>query len=134
MKTQIGLPPWHRAPLPWIIAAEIILLAILGALTWQFAERYHVVPAIAALPGRIESLPAGLTAPSPSATPNLTSSPLPTGAAPPPNLAPDAITLNREEARWSMAQWSIIGALEGVARRYVESVVLPAINSARTHA
>ena len=120
-----------RSPLAWMVAAEVFVVAALVAVAW------HVV----ALAGHSVSPPAQVLAPGPtddaSPLPELpTFNPVnPRGPLPGLNVDPSfwrnrLAHLNEDQTYLEQLEWRIVRNAEDAIQRYLETVVLPAIQRA----
>ncbi|MGH7904248.1 MAG: hypothetical protein ACREPA_09010 [Candidatus Dormibacteraceae bacterium] len=127
-----------RKPLAVLICAEIAVGAALVTVAWRViagVEHPRRAPVAAAQRGT----PTG-AAPAPGSGPATGSAPflpaLPAAGSRPSraHLATDRgfmrgqlSGINREQSAWAKAEWGIIDAVLGAARRYIEGVVVPAV-------
>jgi hypothetical protein len=133
-----------RRPIAWLIAAEIVVVAALGAVTWSVITE-RMAGGSSAASGPVLTQPLDTASPQPSAgaspSPNLTaglhSSPPARALGPTPGMSTDAdfwrahlSRVNRDDAGWEQAQWRIARAVVEFARGYLEQVVIPAIERA----
>lgn len=133
-----------RAPLAWLVTAEIVVVAALLAATWHFVEAHHLA-AQSPLPGVVRARqpggPGPGVSPPPSApAPGTPGAPTSIGAhaaGPTPGLATDGsfwrgqlADVNREQSSWQRAQWAFIQSAITAARTYIERVVVPGIERA----
>jgi hypothetical protein len=127
-----------RPPLVFLVMAEAALVAILGGVTWHvWQDRFAPGPAAvatlpAAPPPAATSRRAGLPAsPSPPpSTPTPTPRPGPTPGLPRTNadfLTREMAELNRVERTFEDLEWRATKAVVDGIQRYIEGVVLPAI-------
>jgi hypothetical protein len=120
-----------RQPIAWMVAAEVVIVAALAGLAWH--EVAGVGPA---------SIPFVVPAPAPrDSTPDV-----PADALAPPTPAPARLLpglnvdpgfwrrrlagLNEAEAQFETLEWRIIHSAMDTTRRYVDTVVIPAIEQA----
>ena len=128
-----------RPPLVFLVVAEALLVALLGAVTWHvWQDRFGPGPA----PAAVSAVPA---APPPAAVPRrsgLPVSPSPPVSTPPPTPRPgptpalrtDSSFLSRElgelnqvEQTFEDLEWRVTKAIVDGIQRYIEGVVLPTI-------
>jgi hypothetical protein len=123
-----------RKPLPWMVLAECAIVAALLLVAWHL---------IANPPVFDSSVPAEVPAPAESGGVDAPVVPEPSGQSIPqalpllPGLNLDAsfwrlrlAELNRDQAAFEALEWRLVHSAIGAARRYVESVVLPAVTRA----
>ena len=121
-----------RSPLAWMVAAEVVVVALLLAVAWQLVAGGRPAAALpVVVPGPAASDPADpglprldvpVVAPSPGPGPGL-------------NVAAGFWRarlgdLNREQALFVQLEWRLVGAAEAAVRRYLETAVLPAVRRA----
>lgn len=135
----MSLPALLRPPLVWLAVAEAIAVVVLTVVAWNvWSSRQGAPPAAAAAP--VASPPAGATegiAGAPTEVPSptgMTASPEP-GPTPGLRSDPDFLLrqfheINRVETTLHEVQWRIIKALVDAIQRYLEGVVLPAVEDA----
>lgn len=127
-----------RPPLVFLVLAEALLLAVLGAAAWHVWQgrfgpgpaAVAVVPAPAPLPVITSRTPADAATPSPPvSTPPPTPRPGPT-----PGLRTDSSFLSRElvelnqvEQTFEDLEWRVTKAIVDGIQRYIDGVVLPTI-------
>ncbi len=127
----------RRRPLVWMIAAECCLIAAFGVAAWRVVAAHRGAPA----PDLVATVPdlANPPAPEPQPAAGGVAAPVPSGAArragtgPTPGLTQDAAfvsRLNKDDAAWEAAQWRMTSAAIAWARRYIDAVVVPAIERA----
>jgi hypothetical protein len=128
-----------RPPLVWLVTAEAMLVAILGAVAWHvWQERSPAGPASAiAIPHAAAPAPRGSSPPGAGAQPQPSASSPPTAtprAGPTPGIRTDAdflsrqlSELNRVEATFEDLEWRATRAIVDAIQRYVDGVVLPSI-------
>ena len=129
-----------RRPLPWLLAAEAVVLLALGLAGWRLVSDRLAPPppaGLASLP-----LPPAAVAPSARPSPPATATPAPSrpaaaGTGPPPGLATspafwqrNLTQLNRDEASWEAVEARAMQAVEDFTRAYLQQVVLPAVKAA----
>jgi hypothetical protein len=131
-----------RRPFTWLVVAEVVVVGGLAAATAHvFASRAEAPAAAEPLP-----LPAASGSPPSRPTPRLTASPgavvavttpTPRRVGPTPGLDTSAgflgarlKAINRDESAWERSEWTIIQAVLGFARAYIDSVVLPGVRAA----
>lgn len=121
-----------------IVAGEALVLCALGVAAWHVYQAHVAVPPRATASGAgpipATSLPAPRLSPSPPAARPAVSPPAPRAT---PGLASSdaflgtqARNLNRDQAAWEAAQWSLVKAAMDVGRSYIEKVVTPAVDRA----
>src|SRR5436853_99339 len=121
-----------RSPLTWIVGAEVVVVALLGFAAW------HVLTSAAPLGSVGPSI--GAADPSAGGSTDLPDLGLPASAGekgPLPGLNLSSAfwrgrlaDLNRDQAFVAQLEWRVVHAATDAARRYVESVVLPAVRRA----
>jgi hypothetical protein len=118
-----------RKPLPWIVICECVIVAALAIVAWHMVAAASSSP-VAGAPAATPSTPAVQTAsPAPRAPePRLSVRPLL------PGLNVDSrfwrarlAELNQGESSFEQLEWKIVHAAMDTARRYVKSVVMPAL-------
>jgi hypothetical protein len=122
-----------RKPLPWMVLAECAIVAALLLVAW------HLI----ASPPVISNVPAEVPAPAESGdagqpvVPELEVQPKPQAVPLLPGLNLEAsfwrtrlAELNRGQAAFEALEWKLVHSAMAAARRYVESVVLPAVTRA----
>jgi hypothetical protein len=123
-----------RKPLPWMVLAECAIVAALLLVAWHLIANPPVVdsraPAEVASPGEsgdagVPVVPGPAGQSEPQALPSL------------PGLNFEAsfwrvrlAELNRGQAAFEALEWKLVHSAMNAARRYVESVVLPAVTRA----
>ncbi len=134
-----------RRPFTWMVVAEVVVVGGLAAAT------AHVFAARAEAPAAAESLPLPARGSPPSRpAPRLTASPgaVVAVATPPPRrvgptpgldtsagfLGARLKSINRDESAWERSEWTIIQAVLGFARAYIDGVVLPGVRAAEERA
>ena len=133
-----------RPPLVFLVLAEAVLVAILGAVAWHvWQDRFEPGPAAvaaasppAALPVTTSRRPAGAASPSPApvSTPPRNSRPGPTPGlrTDPGFLSRELSELNQVEQTFEDLEWRVTKAIVDGIRRYIEGVVLPTIERAES--
>lgn len=120
-----------RKPLAWMIAAEVVVVALLVAGAFHFLQGARQQAVASTLPAaRVPvrpATPSSAPAPAPSATPTPGKSTAPTPGA---GLPFDIATLNSDAASWERLQERLTKALTRALRLYVETVVVPAVERA----
>jgi hypothetical protein len=125
-------------PFTWLVLAEIVVVAGLGAAAWHVATSHVNAPAAHGL-GRLPSALAavGVLAPATPAPRVAIATPVPKRAGPTPGLAlsPSFLggelhRINDDESSWEHSEWTIIQAGLGFARVYVDQFVLPGVRAA----
>lgn len=128
------MPNLLRKPLPWIVICECAIVAALAIVAWHMVASSPPSP-VFGVQAAAPTPPAGRPA---SAAPRM-----PAGNAkaevPPllPGLNVDSsfwkgrlAELNRGESSFEQLEWKIVHAVMDAARRYVKSVVMPAVTRA----
>jgi hypothetical protein len=126
---------FFRPPLVWLVSAELVLVAVLGAIAWHvWQERSPAAgPAAAGVP-RVSAPPLRPTTrprpqpsapPVPGATPR--AGPTPGIRTDPDFLSRQLVELNRIETTFEDLEWRVTRAVVDAIQRYVEGVVLPSI-------
>jgi hypothetical protein len=123
-----------RKPLPWMVLVECAIVAALLLVAWHL---------IADPPVFDSNVPAEVLAPAESGEAGVPVVPGPSGQSKPqaPLLLPGLnfeasfwrvrlAELNRGQAAFEALEWKLVHSAIGAARRYVESVVLPAVTRA----
>jgi hypothetical protein len=127
----------RRRPLVWMIAVECCLVIAFGVAAWRVVVSHRA----ASPPGPLASVPdlANPLAPDPqpaaggSVVPAPSRGPRRPATGPTPGLTQDATfvsRLNTDDAAWEAAQWRLTSAAIAWARRYIDAVVVPAIERA----
>jgi hypothetical protein len=120
-----------RSPLTWFIAAEFVVLGALVALTWTVIASANrpAPPVVAGVPLATDDPASDLPD-----LPQLNASPL---RGPLPGLAVDPGfwrerlgQLNADQVLLEQLEWQIVHSAQAAAQRYVETVVLPAVQRA----
>jgi hypothetical protein len=121
-----------RAPLTWMVLAEILVVAALVALAW------HVVAGASSKEAASPALaqPAdGSVSPSPPS--DLPQANRPAVAAPLPGLNLDTAfwrqrldEMNREQVFFEELEWRVVHSAVDAMQRYLETVVVPAVRRA----
>jgi len=121
-----------RSPLTWMMAAEIAVVGALVVVAWHV-----VVPATRPAVASSTLTPAEATADESNPLPDLPILSSPRGQGPLPGLNlesafwRDRLTqLNRDQVDLEQLEWQIVHSAEDAVKRYVETVVLPAIQRA----
>lgn len=126
-----------RSPLSWMVAAEVVVVTLLVAVAWQLVagvmHSHPAVPAVAAAGASPAPAPAdpGLGLPEldiPIVSPRQ-------GPMPGLNLASAfwrsrLAELNRDEGVFVELEWRLVRAAESAVKRYIDTVVLPAVRRA----
>ena len=121
-----------RSPLTWIVSAEIAVVATLVFMAWGVVSgtaRSVVLPPSLQVPG--------LTDEDTTVLPDFPLQSSPDENGPPPGLNLGSrfwrarlIQLNRDQALLARLEWRLVHGAMDAARRYFESVVLPAVRRA----
>jgi hypothetical protein len=128
-----------RKPLTWMVLAEIVVVAALGAVSW------HLITGVAGSQGAPVVIPEVAPVPDGSAVPDLPPgvlSPPEASAAPMlPGLNVDPAfwrarlaALNEAEAQIEALEWRIVHSALETIQRYLDSVVIPAVERAERRA
>ena len=120
-------------PLTWLVLAEALVVTALVGFAWYVYSAPGgpppLLPAIARPP--VEPGPRGPSGGLPVTKPK--PSPASGRTVPAPGLLPpDLAGLNRDQADWERAEAGIVAALLSAARRYLDAVVLPAVERAES--
>jgi hypothetical protein len=123
-----------RKPLPWMVLAECAIVAALLLVAWHLIANPPVIDA---------NVPAEVAAPAESDGAGAPIVPGPSGQSKPqgvpllPGLNFESsfwrlrlAELNRGQAAFEALEWRLVHSAMNAARRYVESVVLPAVTRA----
>jgi hypothetical protein len=129
-----------RPPLVWFAAAETMLIAVLGTVTWHVWLGRTAPPAIPLVAGAPPAAAPPPGVPMPAIDPNQPAALPPTAPAPAPAVGPtpgirtdadfmsrELSELNRVEATFEDLEWRVTRAVADAIQRYVEGVVLPSI-------
>jgi hypothetical protein len=127
-----------RKPLPWMVLAECAIVAALLLVAWHLIANPPVIDS---------NLPAEFPAPAESGEAGAPVVPGPASQSKPqalpslPGLNFEAsfwrvrlAELNRGQAAFEALEWKLVHSAIGAVRRYVESVVLPAVTRAERRA
>ena len=122
-----------RRPITWMVTAEVVVVAALAGFTWHELAGVSAAPPALVLPAgpspedtALPDVPGdALAPPSPSSLPLL------------PGLNVDPVFwrarlagLNGAEAQFEALEWRIIHSAMDTIRRYVDTVVIPALERA----
>lgn len=126
-------------PFTWLVVAEVLVVVALGLVTWHIVStRVPTAPPLSELGQPPSALLPGIGAPTSAPVPVLVT-PTPRRLGPTPALAmsstfftSELATLNREQSAWERSEWTIISAVLGFARGYIEDVVLPGVRAAES--
>ena len=122
-----------RAPLFWMVAAEVVVVATLAGFAWHEVASASAAPPPFVLPAAspatdtaAPSIPAdALTPPDPSANPSLP------GLNIDPSFWRDRLAgLNEAQVQFEALEWRIIKSAMDAMQRYIDAVVIPAIEHA----
>jgi hypothetical protein len=123
-----------RSPLTWMVAAEVLVVALLAVLAWTVvanASRTVVVSPSIEVPDVSSDTASGL--------PDFPVSLPPAARGPLPGLNLSSAfwrarlaDLNREQVVLAQLEWRLVHSAMDVLKRYVETVVLPAVRGAET--
>jgi hypothetical protein len=121
-----------RSPLTWLVAAEIVVVSAIVGVAWNVvASAGHP-----SLSQPIAEAPQATDDPG-SSLPQLPDANNPAARGPLPGLAVDPSfwrqrlgSLNGDQVYLEQLEWQIVRSAEDAANRYLETVVLPAINRA----
>ena len=123
---------WIRNPLTWMVFAELVVVSLLVVVAWNVVT----TAAKPALASPVLQWPGSEAAPSRPAPPDVSGN-KPDQHGPLPGLNLDSgfwqqrlRQLNREEAYFEQLEWRIVHAATDTIKRYLETVVLPAIQHA----
>jgi hypothetical protein len=124
-----------RRPLFWIVAAEVVVMFALFAVSWRVYESRRPVP-VAALPPPASATPAPAVSDSGAVsktlpTPSATARP---GARPPTGFPVNLGQVNSQQASLEKLEEGILARLVEAMRGYLETVVLPAVKRAERDA
>jgi hypothetical protein len=124
---------WFRQPLAWMVAAEVIVVGALVAVAWHEVTAAGQAPAPLILPAT--STPDDTSAPNVPADavspPEPSSLPLLPGLNVDPAFWRERLAgLNEAEAQFEALEWRIIHSAMDTVRRYVDTVVVPAVERA----
>jgi hypothetical protein len=124
-----------RSPLTWLVSAEVVVVGLLIFMAWgvvQGAAKSVVISPSLQIPGASDSGTADL--------PEFPLQDNPAGKGPLPGLNLSSsfwrdrmVELNRDEALLASLEWRLVHGAMDAARRYVDSVVLPAVRRAEHH-
>ena len=131
------MPRFWRKPLTWMVLGEIVVVAALGVVSWQLltgaaagARAPLVIPQATAAPvgSGLPDVPAGVLSP-----PESSAAPLLPGL----NVDPAfwrarLAALNEAEAQVEALEWRIVHSALDTVRRYVDTVVIPAVERAES--
>jgi hypothetical protein len=129
------MPRLFKKPLVWMVLGEIVVVVALVGVAW------HMVAGMAHNPVAPLVLPSETAAPNDTAAPDVTPDVL---NPPDPNTAPLLPGLNVDPAFWRLRlaalngaeaqvealEWRIVHSAMDTIRRYVDSVVVPAVERA----
>lgn len=124
---------WLRQPLTWMVAAEIVVVGALAGVAWhELAAAGHgsaplILPATSTPEDTsVPDVPADAISP-----PGASSVPLLPGLNVDPAFWRDRLAgLNEAEAQFEALEWRIIHSAMDTVRRYVDTVVVPAVERA----
>ena len=124
---------WLRQPVTWMVAAEIVVVAAFGGVAWHELAAAGQGSAPLILPAT--STPEDTSAPDVPADaispPGASSVPLLPGLNVDPAFWRDRLGgLNEAEAQFEALEWRIIHSAMDTVRRYVDTVVVPAVERA----
>ena len=121
-----------RSPLTWLVSAEIAVVATLVFMAWGVVSgtaRSVVLPPSLQVPDLTDEDTTGL--------PDFPLQSSPDENGPPPSLNLGSrfwrarlVQLNRDQALLARLEWRLVHGAMDAARRYFESVVLPAVRRA----
>jgi hypothetical protein len=121
-----------RSPLMWMVVVEVIIVGALAVVAWNVIAS-AMRPSIASP----VTLPGDAGAASPSPLPDLPATGPGSSRGPLPGLNVDSgfwqqrlAQLNREQTLLAQLEWRIVHSAMDAARRYVQTVVLPAVQRA----
>ena len=120
-----------RSPLTWLVSAEVVVVATLVFMAWGIvagAARSVVMPPSVQIPDLADDG---------SGVPDFPHASSPEQNGPPPGLNLGSrfwrdrlANLNRDQALLGRLEWRLVHGAMDAARRYVDSVVLPAVRRA----
>jgi hypothetical protein len=125
------LPRLLRTPVTWMVAAECVVVALLLIVAWRLVAGVtgNAEPPVIAVP------PTATASPSPE--PVVPSIPKQGPDSPLPGLNLDSVfwrarleQLNREQVYFEALEWRIVHTSVSAMQRYIESVVVPAVQRA----
>lgn len=124
-----------RKPLTWMIAAEVIVVAALAAVSWQFiaTQRVSAVPPLVLRvaspePAATPDIPADALAP-----PSPTAIPLLPGLNVDPRFWQQRLReLNGAQAQFEALEWRLVSSAVDSMERYIKTVVLPSVERAES--
>ena len=121
-----------RSPLTWMVAAEVLVVTLLAIVAWTMvanAARTVVVSPSIEMPESASDAAAGL--------PDFPVSLPPAARGPLPGLNLDSsfwrarlVQMNREQSFLARLEWRLVHGATDALKRYVETVVLPAVQRA----
>jgi hypothetical protein len=121
-----------RSPLMWMVVVEVIIVGALAVVAWNVIAS-AMRPSVASP----MTLPGDAGAVSPSPLPDLPTAAPGSPRGPLPGLNVDSgfwqqrlAQLNREQTLLAQLEWRIVHSAMDAARRYVQTVVLPAVQRA----
>lgn len=122
-----------RQPLFWIVAAEVVVMFVLLAVSWRVYLAHR--PASSASPPMVAAAPAGTAAPRAPASPAPGTSASPAISKPAARPLPSGFPvnlgrLNAEQGSLERLEEDLLGRLTNAMRAYVETVVLPEVRRA----
>lgn len=123
-----------RPPLVWLIAAEAVIVVVLGLATWHVWHA-RLAPAAPATSGQaVAPQPAPGAVATPPPLPGALPTPRTPGAGPTPGIRtdPDFLSrqmneINRVEKMFADVEWRVTKAAVDAIQFYIERVVLPAV-------
>lgn len=139
MTTTPYLTRLVRHPLAWLIAAELVVVAALGLVTWHLLTAPRHGTPVATLPGMTSTSP---PLHNPAWGRRVASEPSPRAGSRPGGSNPHAGTvdpgavdalarrLGAEYPAWEHTEWDLVTRITDYARTYVHDHVLPAVESA----
>ena len=120
-----------RSPLTWLVAAEFVVVGALVAVAWNVMASANrtAPPAVAGAPLATDD-PSTDLPDIPQLNPSPEHGPMP-GLAVDPNFWRDRLgQLNADQVYLEQLEWQVVHSAQAAAERYVETVVLPAIQRA----
>jgi hypothetical protein len=120
-----------RKPLPWIVICECAIVAALAMVAWHMVASHPASP-VFGVQAAAPTTPAGRPASPAPRTPARKAEAVVPPLLPGLNLASSfwkgrLAELNQGESSFEQLEWKIVHAVMDAARRYVKSVVMPAV-------
>ena len=122
-----------RKPLTWMVVAEVIVVAALAVISWQFIVAQHasampplVLRVTSPEPDGTADIPADALAP-----PSPTTIPLLPGLNVDPRFWQQRLQeLNGAQAQFEALEWRLVSSAVDSMERYIKTVVLPSVERA----